>query len=238
MSQNNLLVVASSKGELPFLLDLEGAHNTSWGTSLTVKRYDYTGTREDAGSPFASTYDWSFASPGGGASQVFCSERALQRKDWDYYGGVPHDVWVRVADLMAMARLAKHLGLVAWAPSLSLDSECSYEHQRVRPGKIWHEVPYIEDQCAFFDRQMTEELLPWHRECPSGCGATHYAMPYLLSKRPGARCGVFDFASCWHSEPSRTMHIPAWERDVERARTFTIEQAMAEASRVMTVSAP
>jgi hypothetical protein len=219
------IVVASRKGREEPITSFDG-EDTFPGFDPRVIWYDYTGTRSD--SPQADL--WSHASSGGGASQAFCTPRLLSIDGWDYAGGIPHDVWVRPADLREMARLAARLGLVAWAPSLTLDSECTYPHQRVQAGRVWHEVPFVEDQCMFVDRRMLEELLPWHEACPTGCGVTHHAMPFLLSCRPGARCGVFDFASCWHSEPSRTMGREDWHRDVERARTLTLERAMAWAS--------
>jgi hypothetical protein len=138
-------------------------------------------------------------------------------EEWDYFGHLPHDVEIRASDISRMARAAKKLDLAAFAASQTHDSHQTYDHMLHRPSRFWHEVPFVEDQCAFFARDIVEHLLPYYEDCFSGCGVTHYALPWILEQHGrGRKVGVFDFCQSWHADPSNTAKAPWWREQITR----------------------
>jgi hypothetical protein len=125
-----------------------------------------------------------------------------KHKGRTYIAIIDDDILIGISDINRALHLGRRLDLTTFSPSLSRDSFFNHAKMLAQPGRLAHQVDWVEIMMPFIDKNLFLASQRFYPNSISSWGIDCFVYPYLaIAHQLGDRHAVLDSVVASHIRP-------------------------------------
>ena len=123
-------------------------------------------------------------------------------KGREFVAIIDDDILIGISEINRALHLGRRLNLTTFSPSLSRDSFFNHAKMLAKPGRLAHQVDWVEIMMPFIDKDLFLASRNFYPHSISSWGIDCYVYPYLsIAHQLGDRHAVLDSVVASHIRP-------------------------------------